>query len=94
MARARRKSRAKRRWYTYAYLTREGIPHPGHHNFVQHYGTTDVMLEDLGRGMKLGFGKGAYVIAIWPGQLGEWEAMHGAAKPLYYVYEDGVAQKL
>jgi len=36
MPKAKRKSREKKRWYTYAYMTWEGAPAPGHFNFTTH----------------------------------------------------------
>jgi hypothetical protein len=95
MPKAKRKSREKKRWYTYAYMTREGAPAPGHFNFVRHYGQASIMLEDLAGSMRdERFHKGAYALAIWPGEIDEWEALHGNTKPVYYMYQGGSVEKL
>jgi hypothetical protein len=53
------------------------------------------MLEDLAGSMRDERShKGAYVLAIWPGEIGEWEALHGNTKPVYYIYQGGSVEKL
>jgi len=92
------RSSAKRRWYTTAYLTREGNPHPAHQrygNFSRLYKTVKVLLEDLPYAMNTEIAhRGAYVFVVWQGELSEWEALHGKTKPLYYVFEGGRVEKL
>lgn len=92
------KKSAVKRWYTVAYLDREGAPHPAwrHANFTQVYRTREALLDDLVGGMTRGPGKsrGAYVAVAWPGQLSETEALRGPVQPLLYVYEDGHVQVL
>ena len=87
--------KAKKKWYTIAWVTREGQPHPAHRNenFSQVFKTEDMLIEDLSYGM-IHFSRGAYVAAVWPGQIGEWIALHSNLKPLLYVYENGSVQRL
>jgi hypothetical protein len=88
-------SKAKRRWYTIAYLTREGAPHPAKRSFEQWYRSETILLDDLSHIMSTEIGhRGAYVAAAWPGQIGEWEALHGKTKPLFYVYQGGKFDRL
>jgi hypothetical protein len=96
MSKSRKKSAEKKQWFTVAYLTREGIPHPAHHgNFSRRYQSTRILLEDLVYSMTHEISRrGAYVASIWPGEISEWEALHGATKPLYYVFESGIIEKL
>jgi hypothetical protein len=91
----KRKSRAAKRWYTVAYFTREGAPHPAHQNFVRVYGQLPVHLDTVVRVMSQDFlRRSAYAAALWAGELSEWEALHGPKKPLLYVYEGGRVEKL
>lgn len=89
--------KTKKRWYTVAYLTMEGTPHPawGHYNFTRVYRTRETLLDDLVGGMTRGPGsRGAYVAVAWPGQVTEHEALRGPTSPLFYAYEDGSVQEL
>lgn len=86
------RSKAKRQWFTVAYVTIEGQPCPAHSssNFTKVYRSLVMLLEDLCYSMSHELGRrGAYAAVVWPGQLSEWEAMHSDIKPLYNVYEDG-----
>jgi hypothetical protein len=91
-----KKSRAKKYWYTVAYFTREGQPHPAHtaSNFAQWYGQLAVHRDTLQRVMSSDvLRRGAYAAALWAGQLSPHVAVHGPAKPLMYVYEDGRVER-
>lgn len=91
----KRKSKLKRRWYTVAFLTREGAPHPAHLNFSHVYKDEKVLLEDFVYAMTHELGhRGAYVAVAWPGEISEHEALHGTTKPLLYVYQGGGVQRL
>lgn len=93
MPKTRRKSSEKKGWFTVAYLTREGTPARGIHSFVQTYGRTSVLLEDLVHGMST-FNRGTHAVGVWPGQLTQKDVLSGPTKPLYYVYEGGSVEKL
>jgi hypothetical protein len=89
--------KSKRDWYTYAFFTAEGTPHPAHRlrNFTRWCGQLSVLLADLSHTMKSDLGhKGAYAIAVWPGQLDEWTALKSDVKPLYYAHQGGRLEKL
>jgi hypothetical protein len=89
--------KAKKGWYTVAYFTREGNPHPAmrHANFARVYKDRETLLADLVYSMKVEVGhRGSYAAAAWPGQLSEWEAMRGPTKPLFYVYEGGHVEEV
>lgn len=90
-----KKTKNPKRWFTVAYLTREGFPCASHwrDNFGQRYCTKKILMEDLSHGM-ISFSRGAYAAAVWPGQITEGEALHGQTKPLFYIYEDGHIQKI
>jgi hypothetical protein len=85
-----KKTKNPKRWFTVAYLTREGVPHAAHwrDNFSQKYDTEKNIAKDVSLAM-IHLPLGAYAAAVWPGQLSEWEALHGDAKPLFYVHENG-----
>ena len=38
--------------------------------------------------------KGAYVATIWPGQVGEWEALKSDLKPSLHIFGDGFVQRI
>jgi hypothetical protein len=87
----------KKRWFTIAYVTREGQPHPAHRasNFTRVYRRLDDLLYDLEYAMKSELGhRGAYAAVVWPGQISEWEALHGSTRPLYHVYEGGHRERI
>jgi hypothetical protein len=91
------KSKRKKQWFTVAYFTAEGQPHPAHQhsNFTRVYRSLDVLLEDLGYSMNHELGhRGAYAAAVWPGELSEWEALHSDVKPLYYVHQGGRVERI
>lgn len=91
-----KKSREPRRWYTIAYFTAEGVPHPAHRhdNFTRVYGQLAVHLDTMSRVMRSDvLRRGAHAGAIWPGQLSEWEAIHGDVPPVLYVYEGGRVER-
>ena len=87
----------KRDWYTYAYFTEEGTPHPAHKlkNFTRWRGQLSDLLSDLAHAMQNDVERrGAYAAAVWPGQLDEWSAMKSDIKPVYYVHRGGRLEKL
>ena len=89
--------KSKRDWYTYAFFTREGQPHPAHRlrNFTRWHGQLSTLLADLSHGMRVeDVHRGAHAVAVWPGQLDQWTAMNSDVKPLYYVHEGGRLEKL
>ena len=93
----KRKPKLKRRWYTVAYLTREGASHPAHGvgNFTRVYKDEKVLLEDAAYAMSREIGhRGAYVYAVWPGEISQQEALHGATKPVFYVFQGGSIERL
>jgi len=85
-----KKTKNPKRWFTVAYLTREGQPHPAHRheNFTQRYCTRKILMEDLIHSM-IHWSRGAHVAGAWPGQISEWEVLHGNTNPLFYVHADG-----
>lgn len=85
----------KKSWYTIAWLTREGQPHPAHRNenFSRVFKTEDMLIEDLNHGM-IHFSRGAYAAVVWPGQVQEWIALHTNLKPVLQVFKDGFVQKI
>ena len=89
--------KGKRDWYTYAFFTAEGAPHPAHRlkNFTRWRGQLSDLLSNLAYTMKNDIlSKGAYAVAVWPGQLDEWTAMKSDIKPLYYVHQAGRLEKV
>lgn len=93
----KKRSKEKKKWYTVAYLTREGAPHAAHSasNFSQVYKTETVLLEDFVYSMAHELGhRGAYVAAVWPGEINQQEALHGATKPVFYVFQGGSIERL
>lgn len=63
---------------------------PGKAQFEKWYNSKDVLLDTCKRIMQdERFHRGAYVMAAWPGELSEWEAIHGETKPVFYVYQGG-----
>jgi len=92
-----KKSKSKKYWYTYAFFTREGAPHPAHHlrNFTRWHGQLSMLVSDLSSTMKTELGhKGAYAAIVWPGQLDEWTALKSDKMPLFNVYEGGRVEKI
>ena len=91
------RSKEKKRWFTVAYLTAEGVPHPAHRagNFTRVYRTPGVLRADLVYSMTHELGhRGAAAAAVWAGELSEWEALRGPARPLYYVHQGGQVERL
>ena len=89
--------KGNRYWYTYAFFTAEGQPHPAHrlHNFTRWHGQLSKLLSDLASTMNTEVGhKGAYAVAVWPGQLDEWTAIHSDLKPLYYVHQNNHVERV
>jgi hypothetical protein len=87
----------KRYWFTLAYFTAEGQPHPAHRhtNFAQVYGSLAVHTDHLKRVMTSELlRRGAYAAALWPGRLSERDALHSDVRPLLYVREGGWVEKL
>lgn len=87
-------AKSRKRWWTLAWLTREGQPHPAHRpeNFSQVYKDERVLLADLSYGMTHS-NRGAYVAAAWEGRLTEGQAME-SRRPKFYVWENGDAHVL
>lgn len=92
-----KKGQGSHTWYTYAFFTAEGQPHPAHHlrNFTRWHGQLSKLLSELGNYMRDEVARrGAYAAAVWPGQLDEWTAMKSDIKPLYYIHEGGRLEKV
>ena len=89
------KTKPRKKWWTLAWLTREGQPCPAHRhdNFSQVYKDERVLLADLSHGMTHFNPHGAYVAAAWEGQVTEERAMK-VQRPKFYVWEDGSAHVL
>ena len=87
------KTKPRKRWWTLAWLTREGQPVNRPDNFSQVYKDEKVLLADLSYGMTHFNPHGAYVAAAWEGRVGEAEAMR-VRKPKFYVWENGDAHVL
>jgi hypothetical protein len=89
------KKAKKKSWYTVAWLTREGAPHPAHrqHNFTQTYATLDMVTADLAYAI-VHMSLGAYAAVVWPGQVSEWVALHTNLKPVCQILEGGFIQKI
>ena len=87
---AKKTKKSAKRWFTVAYLTREGNPHAAYwrDNFAKKYDAEKNIAIDLSLSM-IHLPRGAYVAGAWPGQLSEWEILHGETRPLFYVHEDG-----
>jgi len=100
MPKSQKKSKratGSRYWFTYAFFTREGQPHPAHrnHNFTHWHGQLSTLLSDLSHIMKTEVGHlGAYVATVWPGQLDEWTALKSNILPLYHVHEGGRLERI
>ena len=97
MPKPRAKTKKKGQWYTYAFFTREGQPHPAHHlrNFTRWHRQLSHLLSELASYMRdPDARRGAYAASVWPGQLDEWTAMKSDIKPLYYIHEGGRLEKL
>lgn len=93
----KQKIKDKKYWFTYAFFTREGELHAAHRlqNFTRWHGQISMLLSDLKNLMSTEAGhKGAYVAAVWPGQIDEWEGLHGSVVPLYYVYQNKRVDRL
>jgi hypothetical protein len=91
------KNKGKKYWYTYAFFTREGSPHPAHRlrNFTHWHGQLSLLVSDLSGTMRTELGaKGAYAAIVWPGQLDEWTAVHSDKKPVFNVYEGGRVERV
>jgi hypothetical protein len=87
--------KAKKSWYTVAWLTREGSPDPHHRleNFTQVYKTKAMLADDLARNMTR-FSLGAYAAVAWPGQVSEQVALRSNLKPVLQVFEGGAIQEI
>lgn len=89
-------NKGKKYWFTYAFFTREGQPSPEYRtkNFTHSHDQLSKLLSDLKSFMKRelethsDLSPGAYVAAVWAGQLDEWTALKSEALPLYYVYSN------
>ena len=88
-------TKPRKKWWTLAWLTREGQPHPAHRhdNFTQVYKDERVLLADLSYGMTHFNPHGAYVASAWEGRLTEEQAMK-SRRPKFYVWENGDAHVL
>lgn len=80
----------RKSWYTIAWFTREGDPHPAfeHSNFTRVYKTEKVLLEDLSYGMVHHNPHGAYAAMVWEGERSRWDCLN-KVRPHFHVYENG-----
>lgn len=85
----------KKKWYTIAWLTREGNPHPAfqYQNFTQVFKTEKMLVDDLSYGM-ISWSHGSYAAVAWPGQVDKQTALHTNLKPVLQVFEGGIVQKI
>ena len=83
---------SKKRWFTIAWLDREGNPHPAfrHENFKQALETEKNLLEDLSHGMQHFNPHGAYVAMVWEVKISEEQAMT-LKRPHFQIWENGTA---
>jgi hypothetical protein len=83
------KSPAEDGWYTAAYLTIDGKPHPSHdeYNFIPiRYLKPDHALEDMQTCMRnKTIHRGADLLVLWPGKISSSEALNGPTKPAFIV---------
>jgi len=81
---------AKKKWFTIAWFTREGQPHPAfrHENFKKAYQAEKDVLQDLSHGMSRFNPHGAYVAMVWEGSVSEHDALNNR-RPRFHVYENG-----
>ena len=80
----------KKRWFTIAWLDREGNPHPAfrRENFKQVLSTEMNLLDDLEHGMRNFNPHGAYVAMVWKGKISKEQAMT-SCRPQFQVWENG-----
>ena len=81
---------ARKRWYTIAWFTREGQPHPAfrYENFKKVYQSERDVLQDLSHGMAHFNPHGAYAAMVWEGSVSERDALNNR-RPHFQVYENG-----
>ena len=80
----------KKRWFTIAWLDREGNPHPAfrHENFKQALRLERDLLDDLSHGMQHFNPHGAYAAMVWEGKVPEEKAMT-QQRPHFQIWENG-----
>jgi hypothetical protein len=80
----------KKRWFTIAWLDREGNPHPAYRNanFNRVLRAEKDLLDDLSHGMQHFNPDGAYVAMVWEGSLTAEQAM-SRQRPHFQVWENG-----
>ena len=90
----RKKKQDSKRWWTIAYLTREGGVHPAHPYVARVYKSEVMLLEDLVYAMTHELGhRGAYVAGVWKGELTETDCLRGSQKPAFYVFQGGEVER-
>jgi len=80
----------RKRWFTVAWLDREGNPHPAfrHENFKQVFRLERDLLDDLSHGMQHFNPHGAYVAMVWEGKVTEEKAI-SQQRPHFQIWENG-----
>ena len=80
----------KKRWFTIAWLDREGSPHPAFkfENFKRVFKSERDLLDDLSQGMQRFNPHGAYVAMVWEGTISGEQAM-SRQRPHFQVWENG-----
>ena len=80
----------KKRWFTIAWLDREGSPHPAFkfENFKRVFKSERDLLDDLSQGMQRFNPHGAYVAMVWEGTISGEQAM-SRQRPHVQVWENG-----
>lgn len=80
----------KKRWFTVAWLDREGSPHPAFRfdNFKRVFKTEKDLLDDLSNGMQRFNPHGAYVAVVWEGTISAEQAM-SSKRPHFQIWENG-----
>ena len=80
----------KKRWFTIAWLDREGNPHPAFRseNFKHALQSEKALLDDLSHGMRNFNPHGAYAALVWEGKISEEQAMT-LKRPHFQIWENG-----
>jgi hypothetical protein len=80
----------KKRWFTIAWLDREGNPHPAFRfeNFKQVFNAERDLLDDLGRGMQRFNPHGSYVAVVWESRISPEQAM-SKQRPHFQIWDNG-----
>jgi hypothetical protein len=80
----------KKRWFTIAWLDREGNPHPAFRfeNFKWVFKSERDLLDDLCHGMQHFNPHGAYAAMVWEGRISGEQAM-ARQRPHFQIWENG-----